>query len=225
MKSLACSLLSTLDVDDPLRRQLVSQKDAAFANHSHETAGVARDFLSRARTPLMFGFPAQGPQAMSNDRSTFLILKSDRSAIRLADGKVIYSSGLGSTRFLSDCGYLVTIHHVLFVPLLAVDLFASNRFAKDYRDTHSETTEYPECGWINHRAAAVEFTATIQSSNLAHLNWKVAPRFESANLSITKSTCDLITCRFGRQRDSVNGLPVRVTGTLPMTSVEIASTD
>ena len=41
--------------------------------------------------------------------SAFSSLKSDWRPIRLADGRVIYSEGLGSIRFLSDCGYVITI--------------------------------------------------------------------------------------------------------------------
>jgi hypothetical protein len=47
---------------------------------------------------------------MSGDRSAFRDLKPDRRAIRLADGKVVYSEGLGSIRFPSDCGYAITSH-------------------------------------------------------------------------------------------------------------------
>jgi hypothetical protein len=71
---------------------------------------------------------------MSGDRSAFRDLKPDRRAIRLADGKVVYSEGLGSIRFPSDCGYAITIHDALYVPNLAANLFASNKFAKQHRD-------------------------------------------------------------------------------------------
>jgi len=154
---------------------------------SQETAGVASAFLSRnSHTADVWLCDSGASSSMSSDCSAFLSLKPDRRPIHLADGKVIYSKGLGSIRFLSDCGYHVTINDVLYVPLLAVNLFASNRFAKDHRDTHSETTEYPKCKWVNRGTGAIEFTATIQRSNLAHLDWKVAPRFELANLSITE---------------------------------------
>ena len=110
---------------------------------------------------------------MSNACSTFLSLKPDRHPIHLADGKVIYSSGLGSINFLSDCGYHVTIHDILIVPLLAINLFAANQFAKDHCDTHSKIMEYPKRKWINHKTGAIEFTVMIQHNNLVHVDWKV----------------------------------------------------
>jgi len=53
--------------------------------------------------------------SMSSVRSAFSSLKSDRRPIRLADGRVIYSEGLGSIRFLSDCGYVITIERCGYV--------------------------------------------------------------------------------------------------------------
>ena len=44
---------------------------------------------------------------MSSNRSLFLSLKSDRRAIRIANGGVMYSRGIGSVRFLSKAGYNV----------------------------------------------------------------------------------------------------------------------
>jgi len=46
--------------------------------------------------------------------------------------------------------------------------------------------EYPKHKWVNHGTGTIEFTMMIQHSNLAHLDWKITPRFESANLSITE---------------------------------------
>jgi hypothetical protein len=39
----------------------------------------------------------------------FLDLKLDKHPIHLADGKVIYSSGVGALSFLSACGYSIII--------------------------------------------------------------------------------------------------------------------
>jgi hypothetical protein len=94
--------------------------------------------------------------------------------IHLADGKVVYSEGLGSILFLSNCGYTITIHDALYVPHLAANLFASNKFAKQHRDSMSEVTDYPQRKWLNQQTGAVEFMATIQSNDLAYLDWKVA---------------------------------------------------
>jgi hypothetical protein len=99
--------------------------------------------------------------SMSGAHSAFSSLKSDRHPIHLADGKVIYSEGLGSIRFLSDCSYMIAIHNVLFIPFLAVSLFASNKFTREHHDTHSEITEYPKCKWVNRQMGTMEFTMTI----------------------------------------------------------------
>jgi len=79
----------------------------------------------------------------------------------LADGKVIYSKGLGTIDFLSNLGYVISIDNALFVPTLSVNLFTANKFAKECRDTHSEATEYPMRKWINRHTGTIEFTATI----------------------------------------------------------------
>jgi len=69
-------------------------------------------------------------------------------------------------------------------PTLSVNLFAANKFAKERHDTHSEATEYPKRKWINRHTSTVEFTAMIRANDLAYLDWKVALRAESANVSM-----------------------------------------
>jgi hypothetical protein len=122
--------------------------------------------------------------SMSNDHSTFSTLRLAQHPIHLADGKLIYSKGVGSIKFLSDCGYLVTIHNVLFILPLMVNLFAANSFMREHHDTHSEVMEYPKHRWINRGTGAIEFTMTIQNNSLPYLDWGVTPGIESANLSI-----------------------------------------
>jgi len=112
---------------------------------TQETAGVATAFLSHELcTTDNWLCDSGASSSMSSVRSAFLSLKSDRHPICLADGKVIYSEGLGSMRFLSNCGYIIAIHNVLFIPCLAVSLFTSNKFSREHRDMHSEVTEYPK---------------------------------------------------------------------------------
>ena len=118
---------------------------------------------------------------MSGARSTFLSLKSDWRPICLADGKVIYSEGLGSVRFLSECGYEITLYNVLFIP---VSLCTLNKHAKKHRDTYSEITDYPSCKWIDCRMGATEFTATICPNDLAYLDWRPIQAAKSAGISI-----------------------------------------
>ena len=129
---------------------------------TQEIAGVASTFLSHELHPADVWLCDSGASSsMSSNRSAFSSLRPDRRPVRLADGKVIYSSGIGSIRFLSNCGYITTIRDVLFVPPLAVNLFAANKFAKEHRTTHMEIVEYPKRQWVNRHTGATEFTATI----------------------------------------------------------------
>ena len=114
----------------------------------------------------------------------FQRLTADQHLVHLADGKVIYSEGLGIIDFLSDLSYVITIHNVLFVPSLSVNLFSMNKFAKEHCDTHLETTEYPKHRWINRHTSAIKFTAMIQVNDLAYLDWRVAPWAKSVNVSM-----------------------------------------
>ena len=189
------------------------------ASTTQETAGVATAFLSHESCAADDWLCDSGASSsMSSARSTFLSLRSDWRLIRLADGKVIYSEGLGSIRFLSDCGYMVVIHDVLFVPLLAVSLFASNKFARQHHASYSEVTEYPKRKWINHQTGATEFTATIRSNDLAYLNWKPIQTIESARVSIEELHARLnhmphSAIRHLIRTGSIAGIPDHITGT------------
>ena len=121
---------------------------------------------------------------MSRDHSVFQSLMADQCPIHLADGKVIYSNGLGTIDFLSNHSYIISIDNVLFVPSLSVNLFSTNKFAKECCDTHSKIMDYLKCKWINQHTSTVEFTATISPNDLAYLDWKVAPQAKSASISI-----------------------------------------
>jgi len=152
---------------------------------TQETTGVATTFLSHDLHAADDWLCDSGTSSsMSSVCSTFLSLKPDQCVIRLADGKVIYSEGLGSIRFLSDCGYIIAIHNVLFVPFLTISLFTSNKFAREHHDTHSEVVEYPKHKWINCQTGATEFTAMIQSNDLVYLDWKPIQAVELASVSI-----------------------------------------
>ena len=148
--------------------------DNANTAGTHETAGVATLLLSNELHVADDWLCDSGASSsMSGDRSAFLSLTADRRPIRLADGKIIYSRGLGPVQFLSNCGYIITIDNVLFMPRLSINLFSANKFAKEHCNSHSEVTEYPKRKWINQQTGAVEFTATIHTNNLAYL-----PRLE-----------------------------------------------
>jgi Zinc knuckle len=138
---------------------------SAASSSTQESAGVASSFLSHQSSSTdVWVCDSGASSSMSNSRSAFTTFRPDRRPIRLADGKIVYSSGLGSMRFVSTYGYIVSIHNV--VPLLAVNLFAANKFAKEYRTTHMEVTDHPMHKWVNRHTGATEFTATIRDDGI-----------------------------------------------------------
>lgn len=155
---------------------------------------------------------------MSRDRSAFSSLAYDWRPLRLADGKLVYSEGVGRIHFLSACGFVIAINDVLFVPSLASNLFSPNRFARDHRSTHSEVTEYPVRKWINRQTGAVEFTATIKSDDLAYLDWRPTHSVDSASISIVDLHTRLNHMPFPSVRqlvraNSIAGIPDHITDT------------
>jgi hypothetical protein len=112
---------------------------------------------------------------------------------------------------------MIAIHNVLFVPFLAVSLFTSNKFAREHHNTHSEVTEYLKHKWVNRQMGTMEFTATIQSNDLAYLDWKPIQAIESASTSIEELHACLnhmphLAIRHLIQSHSIVGIPDRVTG-------------
>jgi len=95
--------------------------------------------------------------------------------IHLADRKVIWSHGLVSIHFLSECSYLITIQDILFVPDLSINLFMVNSFIRAHWNSHLEVTDYLKQRWTNHWTSATKSTATIHASSLAYLDWRVVP--------------------------------------------------
>jgi hypothetical protein len=191
------------------------------ADRACEAAGVVALFLSNeSHVADAWLCDSGASSSMSRDRSAFRSLADDRHTIRLADGKVIYSKGLGSIQFLSNYSYVITIDNVLFVPRLSVNLFSTNKFAKEHCESHSEVVEYPKQKWVNRQTGAVEFTATIRANGLAYLDWRVAPRVESVNVSMEELHAHLNHLPFPEVRrlirtQPVNGVPDRITGTYP----------
>jgi hypothetical protein len=152
---------------------------------TQETAGVATIFLmSSSHLADAWLCDSGASSTMSSDCLAFWDIRLDHCAIRLADGKVVYSEALGLIRFLSDCGYTIIIHDVLFVPHLVANLFTLNKFAKQHCDSMSEVTDYPQRKWVNWHMGAVEFMATIRSNNLAYLDWKVTTQCKTASVSM-----------------------------------------
>ena len=102
------------------------------------------------RPSLISGSVTQGPLArLTGDRAALFDLRSDRRPIRLANGMVTFSEGIGSIWFLSSCGYRFIKHDILLVPLLATSPFSANSFAVEHESTQFEVMEYPERRWIN----------------------------------------------------------------------------
>ena len=185
------------------------------------SAGVATIFLTSVSGVADQWLCDSGAScSMSGHRQAFYELRGDRRPVRLADGMVVYSEGVGSVRFVSSCGHSVVIHDVLFVPRLTTSLFSANKFAREHRHTHLEVLEYPERKWINRQTNCVEFTATIRADNLAYLNWRVDSGFESANVSFEDLHARLnhIPYPYLRRliRDgSLDGVPAHIAGPHP----------
>jgi len=153
----------------------------------HESTGVATSFHSSQSLSADGWLVDSGATCtMTSNRNTFTSLRPDHQAIWLVDGRLIYSEGIGPIRFLSSCGYHILIENVLFVPSLTASLFASNRFAREHRRVYTESMEYPLRRWINHQSGATEFTATMNSNDLAYLDWKLVHSIESAKVSLAE---------------------------------------
>ena len=159
--------------------------NAASPSNAQESTGVASSFLSHQSRPSDIWVTDSGASCtMSNDQAAFSSLWPDRRLIRLADGKVVYSCGLGIIQFYSACGYYVVINDVLLMPSLTLNLFAANKYVRECRATHMEITDYPVRKWVNRHTGATEFTAMIQSNGLAYLDWSPTRSTEMANVSI-----------------------------------------
>ena len=200
------------------------------SSSTQESAGVASSFLSHQLSSTdVWVCDSGASSSMSNNRSAFTDFQPEWRPIRLADGKIVYSSGLGSMRFVSTYRYIVTIHEILYVPLLAVNLFMANKFAREHRTTHMEVTDYPMHKWVNQHTEATEFMATIHNDGLVYLDWKPVRATESANISIAGvatlsiSMANLHAClnhmpasaiRQLMQSKSISGIPDCVTGNL-----------
>jgi len=169
----------------PGHANAATPSDTAASQPMKETAGVATLFLSSSsHLPNDWLCDSGASSTMSGTCSAFQNLKPDHWPIRLADGKVVYSEGSGSISFCSKCGYIMTIHDMLFVPCLLTSLFAANKFARHHRHTLSEITEYPKRKWVNRHTGATELTATIRENDLAYLDWKVILNNKAANITI-----------------------------------------
>jgi len=152
---------------------------------TQEVASVATSFLSsEVHITHTWLCDTGASSSMSSDHSVFQHLALDQQPICLVDRKVIWLCGLGSIHFLSNCSYLIAIQDVLFVPDLSINLFAVNSFVRAHWNSHLEVTDYPKQRWINCQTGATKFTVMIHASSLVHLDWRVAPQGEFANVSM-----------------------------------------
>ena len=145
---------------------------------------------------------------MSLCRDAFFSLAPDRRPIRLADGKLVYSEGVGIIHFQLTRGFIIIIDSILFVPSLSVSLFSPNRFARTHCTTHSEVTDYPICKWLNHSTGAVEFTATIGPDDLAYVDWCPVRSSESASVSMADLHARLNHLPFNSLQQLIHGKSV-----------------
>ena len=194
---------------------------ATSDHHAPESAGVAACFLTTAASVSDDWLCDTGASClMSGRRLAFLDLRVDQRPIRLADGMVIHSEGLGSIRFMSTYGFQIILRDVLYVPRLATNLFSSNKFASDHRNTYRELLTYPTRVWVNRCTDATEFSATIQPNNLAYMDWRVEPRNETACVSLEELHARFNHMPFDALRrlvkgGSLDGLPGGVSNALP----------
>jgi len=160
---------------------------SSSATGSHDSTGVASTFLSAVSHATDGWILDSGTTCcMSSNCLLFSTLWLDHHQIHLADGKAIYLRGMGSIQFLSECGFYITIHNVLFIPLLTVNLFKSNKFARQEHNSYSKVINFPLWQWINWATGTTEFMATIHANNLMYVNWKPAPSGEHANVTLSE---------------------------------------
>ena len=192
-----------------------SNTTAAAAAPSQDSAGVSTSFPLGSDSANRWLSDTGATCCMSLCRDAFFSLAPDQHPIRLADGKLVYSEGVGVIRFQSTCGFVIVIDDVLFVPSLSVSLFSLNRFARTHRTTHSEVTDYPIRKWLNRSTGAVEFTATISPDDLAYVDWCPVRSSESVSVSITDLHARLNHLSFNSLQQlirgkSVDGIPEHV---------------
>jgi hypothetical protein len=215
----ARSSANIADVHNSTNVNNSANPNTTSADRACEAAGVVALFLSNELHVTDAWLCDSGASSsMSGDRSAFRSLADDQHTIWLADGKVIYSKGLGSIQFLSNCGYIITIDNVLFVPHLSVNLFSANKFAKEHCKSHSKVVECPKRKWVNWQTGAIKFMATIHANGLAYLDWRVAPWVESINVLMEELHACLNHLPFLEVRrlvwtQPVNGVPDQITGT------------
>jgi len=140
---------------------LIPSTQRTNAVNISKAAGVATSSLCTILPTADWLCDSGATSTMTGNHSVFMSLRSDQQAIRIANGDVIYSEGLGPVCFLSKSGFYMTIKDVLFMPTLALSLFASNHFAHEQCDDYMEILEFPMCRWVNRHTGATEFTAMI----------------------------------------------------------------
>jgi hypothetical protein len=101
--------------------------------------------------------------------------------------KVVYSEGLRSIRFLSDCGYVITIHDsplYSYVPCLTADLFCPPINSRSSIATLSLKSQIIPVFDAPVPRSSPPRSEVATRPRLSFKIWKVAPRYEPASVSI-----------------------------------------
>ena len=156
------------------------QENTRLADMPEETAGIASSFISLA-DPLsdLWTADSGASRHMTPRKDWIYNLVPDRRLIKVADGRCIYSAGVGYVE-LSPIpkgvrGPAFRLSDVLYVPDLNANLISTNHLSQyqGFRiNTYDSTTEFR----LNNR---IVFTGTIRSNNLAYLDVDTH-RFETA---------------------------------------------
>ena len=150
------------------------RQDPEFAKVSEtteETAGIASLFTSLADPQADHWTLDSGASRHMAPRKEWLhSLRPDRRPIKVADGRYIFSAGIGSVILRPKAptaqGLAFLLEHVLYVPELNANLISANQMSTSQGFklvTADNTTEFFKDGKLT-------FTASINNNNMAHLD-------------------------------------------------------
>jgi hypothetical protein len=141
--------------------------NTAVADEEEEYAGNASLFTSDSQTSANAWTADSGASRHMTFRRDWLQgLVPDHRKVRLADGAIVYSAGIGYVDFYPTTGTACRIHNVLLVPDLKTNLISITYLTRVRGfDVHfsAETVEFL-------RQNVVIFTATITSNNVPYLD-------------------------------------------------------
>jgi hypothetical protein len=141
---------------------------AKVADTPEETAGIASSFTSLADPNAnLWTLDSGASRHMTPRRDWFQSLRADRRSIKVADGRCVYSAGIGIVMLRSTpSGVAFRLYGVLYVPDLNANLVSTNQLSPTQGlriTTFGNLTEFI-------RRRKVLFSATTRSNNLSYLD-------------------------------------------------------